>query len=106
MISATLQLPFDAGPLDSRTMTLGEGAVLLHRFALPAERLIRDVLAVTASAPFRQMRTPGGRLMSVAMSNCGELGWVSDAGGYRYETKDPLSGNRWPAMPSAFFELA
>ena len=45
------------------------------------------------------MVTPGGRRMSVAMTNCGDVGWVSDASGYRYATHDPLTGSRWPAMP-------
>ena len=44
--------------------------------------------------------------MSVAMSNCGELGWVSDRTGYRYSAADPLSGQPWPVMPDSFVELA
>lgn len=88
------------------TLVLGDGALLLRGFALPADQLLRDVLDVTATAPFRQMNTPGGRRMSVAMSNCGTVGWVSDARGYRYETLDPVSGRRWPQLPRSFAELA
>jgi alkylated DNA repair protein (DNA oxidative demethylase) len=106
MIPATFDLPFGAQPLDLRTVMLGEGALLLRGFALPAEGLMRDALAVTSIAPFRQMSTPGGRRMSVAMSNCGALGWVSDVRGYRYEPRDPLGGQPWPDMPRSFSDLA
>ena len=64
---------------------------------------LRDV--VTA-APFRHMITPGGYRMSVAMTNCGPLGWVSDRSGYRYDAIDPVSGLGWPSMPKPFFKLA
>ena len=92
--------------MDSPTTVLGDGAVLLRGFALPADKLLREVLAVTAQAPFRQMLTPGGRRMSVAMSNCGEVGWVSDARGYRYESRDPVTAKPWPRMPRSFTDLA
>jgi alkylated DNA repair protein (DNA oxidative demethylase) len=106
VIPTTLDLPLGNDPLDSRITPLGDGAVLLRGFALPADSLIRDARAVAAIAPFRQMQTPGGRHMSVAMTNCGPLGWVSDARGYRYEARDPTTGERWPDMPSSFSELA
>jgi alkylated DNA repair protein (DNA oxidative demethylase) len=61
---------------------------------------------VVAQAPFRHMVTPGGARMSVAMSNCGALGWVTDRRGYRYEANDPVSGRPWPALPAAFARLA
>jgi alkylated DNA repair protein (DNA oxidative demethylase) len=62
--------------------------------------------AITAQVPFRHMTTPGGFIMSVAMTNCGAAGWVSDTSGYRYTAVDPQSGERWPAMPGAFAQLA
>ena len=62
--------------------------------------------AVAAEAPFRHMRTPGGRRIGVAMTNCGDLGWVSDRHGYRYAPHDPDSGLPWPAMPPVLRELA
>jgi len=61
---------------------------------------------VTAAAPFRHMLTPGGHRISVAMTNCGELGWVTDRSGYRYTAVDPESGENWPSMPQGFRELA
>jgi alkylated DNA repair protein (DNA oxidative demethylase) len=44
--------------------------------------------------------------MSVAMTNCGEAGWVSDANGYRYDSLDPETGRPWPAIPELFLTLA
>lgn len=80
---------------------------MLRRFALRFERaLAAGVSAVAAAAPFRHMTTPAGYSMSVAMTNCGELGWISDPTGYRYSAADPESGSPWPAMPAAFAELA
>ena len=83
------------------------GAMLLSGFALdPAQALWAAVNAVISAAPLRQLHTPGGQLMQVAMSNCGELGWVSDARGYRYQALDPDSGKPWPAMPALIQQLA
>jgi alkylated DNA repair protein (DNA oxidative demethylase) len=90
-----------------RDETLGEGACLLGGFALPvAEDVLAAVSAVTAVAPFRQMVTPGGYRMSVAMSNCGVAGWVTDRSGYRYAPLDPDSNKPWPAMPAVLADLA
>lgn len=87
--------------------TLCEGAVLLRGFAPAHEREILDALdGVIRAAPWRHMLTPGGLRMSVAMSNCGQLGWISDRCGYRYSANDPQSGQSWPAMPRAFTQLA
>jgi alkylated DNA repair protein (DNA oxidative demethylase) len=86
---------------------LGPGTMLLRGFALPAETaVLSDLQAVTARAPFRHMVTPGGFRMSVAMTNCGSLGWVTDRTGYRYDTVDPDSGKKWPPMPESFLDLA
>ena len=86
---------------------MADGAMVLRGFAraLQAE-LLADVQAVIASAPLRQLITPGGLRMSVAMTNCGTLGWVSDRRGYRYDAIDPERGAPWPAMPSSFTRLA
>ena len=67
---------------------------------------MQGVDAVAAAAPLRHLVTPGGQTMSVAMSNCGPLGWVSDRRGYRYSAVDPLSNQPWPAMPADFLALA
>jgi len=87
--------------------TITEGAWLLRGFAATsAAELMEAVRQVAAAAPFRHMTTPGGYRMSVAMTNCGPLGWVSDARGYRYAANDPESGAPWPGMPAVFERLA
>ena len=80
--------------------------VLLHGFAAATGDLDAAVELVSAAAPFRQLKTPGGRLMSAAMTSCGACGWYSDARGYRYERLDPLTGQPWPAIPEPFLRLA
>ena len=86
---------------------LAPGAVVLTGFAVPiAPALVEAVRATAAVAPFRHMLTPGGRAMSVAMTNCGPLGWVTDHKGYRYSPTDPDSGRPWPPMPQVFLGLA
>src|SRR5579863_10227457 len=86
---------------------LAEGAVLLRGYAAAEqESLIGAVEQIAAAAPFRHMITPGGQKMSVAMTNCGQVGWVSDRKGYRYDSMDPESGRKWPEMPVAFLRLA
>jgi alkylated DNA repair protein (DNA oxidative demethylase) len=86
---------------------MAEGAVLLRGRALPREAaILAGIAAVAAAAPFRRMMTPGGYTMSVAMTACGAVGWVTDRSGYRYAPTDPQSGRTWPAMPAAFRELA
>ena len=90
-----------------RPQVLAPGAVLLRGFAQEfSGSLLQAVQQVTAQAPFRHLITPGGLRMSVAMSNCGALGWVSDRDGYRYNRFDPDSGAPWPAMPPCFVALA
>jgi alkylated DNA repair protein (DNA oxidative demethylase) len=86
---------------------MAEGAVLLRSFALPCEDAVVPALRkIVREAPFRRMMTPGGHQMSVAMTNCGDAGWVTDQRGYRYDGADPESGRQWPQMPDAFRELA
>lgn len=81
--------------------------VLLKGFAVPVEiTLLTDLASVIEAAPFRHMITPGGFAMSVAMTNCGELGWVTDKTGYRYDVLDPLTGKPWPEMPTSLMALA
>jgi len=90
-----------------RSQPLGTGAVVLRGFATDRERaLLAGIDDVVARAPLRHMVTPGGQRMSVAMTNCGALGWVTDRSGYRYDALDPESGERWPPMPAAFQQLA
>lgn len=94
-------------PAPTGDLRLGPGAVLLRGRALAdLAQLLADLAAVTSAAAFRHMCTPGGQRMSVAMSNCGALGWTSDRAGYRYTPVDPDTGRPWPAMPPAFRALA
>ena len=94
--------PGDAG----RREDLAAGAVILRGRALPADALLAALDGVAAASPFRNMVTPGGFTMSVAMTNCGAAGWVTDRRGYRYDAVDPGSGRPWPDMPGPFLELA
>lgn len=83
-----------------------EGMDVLRCFALEvADELVTAIGVLSAEAPFRHMVTPGGQSMSAAMTNCG-LGWVTDRGGYRYATHDPVSGRAWPQVPVLFLDLA
>jgi DNA oxidative demethylase len=97
----------DLFDLPSSTLALAEGATLLRAFAATAEApLLTALHAVATDAPFRHMSTPGGFTMSVAMTNCGAAGWVTDRRGYRYDPIDPASARPWPCMPAAFIGLA
>jgi len=83
------------------------GLTHLPGFALPCEQtLLADIEAIATAAPFRHMLTPGGQRMSVAMTNCGAVGWVTDRKGYRYDPLDPATGRAWPALPASFAALA
>src|SRR5262249_44341599 len=98
---------FDMDPLPPSRQELEEGAVLLRGFAVvEAPQLIDEVGRVAQTAAFRHLVTPGGYGMSVAMTNCGRVGWVSDRTGYRYDPVDPDTGVPWPAMPGPFLNIA
>src|SRR3954451_20917324 len=106
----TMEL-FEDGPASARDGSarepLAAGAMVLRGFAQPvAPALWSDLGHVLEAAPLRHWVTPGGLRMSVAMSNCGALGWVSDRRGYRYDRIDPYSGHAWPPMPPSFLNLA
>lgn len=88
-------------------MDLGEGAKVLREFALPdVDEILSACKSVIAVAPFRHMVTPGGRTMSVALTNCGQVGWVTDRTGYSYQRCDPINGKPWPDMPEIFQRVA
>lgn len=93
------------GGSNTQPIALGPGISLLRSFA-DSRCLMPLIGHITQAAPFRHLVTPGGQTMSVAMTNCGPLGWVSDRSGYRYDARDPLSGHAWPSMPEAFRALA
>ncbi len=102
-----LDLFADAPPAQRSVEPIGPGAAVLRGFALDsAGELIAGIEHVSSISPFRHLVTPGGFTMSVAMTNCGVAGWVSDRSGYRYDRLDPLTGKPWPPMPSAFWALA
>jgi len=98
---------FDRNGCEADNVALGPDAVVLRRFVGGAAGdVLADMHAVVARAPFRTMVTPGGYAMSVAMTNCGTAGWVTDRTGYRYASHDPVSGDAWPALPASFLDLA
>ncbi|MDI9280121.1 DNA oxidative demethylase AlkB [Pantoea sp. EABMAA-21] len=86
---------------------MSEGAVILKGFLLKHEQeLLRNLERITDLSAFRHMVTPGGYRMSVAMTNCGPRGWVTDERGYRYSETDPETGHAWPEMPALYSQLA
>ena len=94
-------------PRERTCEPLDSGAAILRAFVSGDEpALLAEVESISAHAPFRHLITPGGFRMSVAMTNCGELGWVSDRTGYRYDPIDPQTGAHWPAMPAHFRDVA
>lgn len=98
---------FDGQQSPSTFERLEEGAVILRGFALLEScALVEETERIARIAQFRQMMTPGGYTMSVAMTNCGRVGWVSDPGGYRYDRLDPETSEPWPSMPAEFLNLA
>ena len=107
MPSDALTLALDEAQADASRVALGLCAVLLRGFARErAPELVAAIAPITAVSPFRHMVTPGGWEMSVALTNCGQVGWVTDRTGYRYDAIDPATGRPWPAMPRAFADLA
>lgn len=104
---AAIDLLSDGPQSVSGAEVIAEGATLLHGFARPdAEALFKGIGQIVGLAPFRHMATRGGHRMSVAMTNCGAAGWVSDRRGYRYDPLDPDTAQAWPAMPESFLSLA
>lgn len=94
-------------PTPGQRDSIGRRAFVLRGFALPyVDDLVPALADIAASSPFRNMVTPGGFTMSVALTNCGPMGWTTDRHGYRYTAVDPESGKPWPAMPDAFAALA
>lgn len=101
----TLEL-FEAPAQDPR-QRLGPASMVLRGYALPYVCEVMPALeAIGAMSPFRHMVTPGGYTMSVALTNCGALGWTTDRSGYRYTCVDPDTGEPWPRMPEVFARLA
>ncbi|MDL0430381.1 DNA oxidative demethylase AlkB [Marinobacter sp. TBZ242] len=98
---------FDQSPPEPRAEPICEGAIVLRGLARESgAELLAQIERVAGQAPFRQMQTPGGHTMSVAMTCCGDWGWVTDAKGYRYQQQDPVSGAPWSNMPALFRILA
>ncbi len=94
-------------PTSAQQLPIAMDAYLLSGYALLDElQLLADLQQILAAAPPRRMMTPMGRMMSAAMTNCGELGWTSDANGYRYTSLNPSNGQPWPRLPNCFLTLA
>jgi len=106
-MAPTLDLFGDDDTAQHGREAIGPQSFVLRSFAQPyADALMQGVDDVTAQSPFRHMDTPGGYTMSVALTNCGQLGWTTDARGYRYSRIDPMTGAPWPDLPDAFLRLA
>lgn len=90
----------------STRKVLADGAVLLRAFVEEPAALVDSIAKIAEIAPFRHLIVPSGHRMSVAMTNCGAAGWVSDRTGYRYDAFDPTTGKMWPEMPQHFLTLA
>ncbi|MCP5143691.1 MAG: DNA oxidative demethylase AlkB [Gammaproteobacteria bacterium] len=102
-----MQTEIDFSTDGESARVLDDGAMLLRGYAVDdADLLLAAIARISAAAPFRHMQTPGGQTMSVAMTNCGPYGWVTDRRGYRYQSEDPLSGQPWPSMPDEMLNLA
>ena len=71
------------------------------------ERLVAEIRDIVGEAPLFVPTMPGtGKEMSVRMTNCGPLGWVTDKErGYRYQTTHPVTGEPWPAIPAMLLEI-
>ena len=83
-------------------MRLPDGTELYPAALTPENQtaLVDEVSVVLADAPFYRPTMPrSGKPFAIEMSNAGELGWVSDKTGYRYQTTHPVTGCRWPAIP-------
>ncbi|HLI16711.1 MAG TPA: DNA oxidative demethylase AlkB [Rhodanobacteraceae bacterium] len=106
MHATTLPMFDEESPAGTREM-IAPGAWVLRGFALDcADELLAEIKVIDFQSPFRHLVTPGGKTMSVAMTNCGAVGWFSDRRGYRYTEVDPETGKPWPAMPEVFVRLA
>lgn len=98
---------FDTADAPGSAERLSEGAVLFHgRVSEHAEAIVEAIREINRVSPFRHLITPGGHRMSVSMTSCGALGWMSDRNGYRYTGSDPRSDLPWPSMPELFSDLA
>jgi len=96
-----------AAPQAASREQLEPGAFVLRAFALDEAPALFDAIQVVAqTAPFRHMTTARGLRMSVAMTNCGAAGWLSDRSGYRYDAIDPETNRPWPPIPDVFARLA
>jgi alkylated DNA repair protein (DNA oxidative demethylase) len=106
MPSASLPL-FASATTRGQRDALAPGTCALRGLALDAAPdLLAEVARIAQESPFRHLVTPGGCSMSVAMTNCGAVGWWSDRHGYRYTTIAPLTARPWPRLPPAFPQLA
>ncbi len=88
------------------TEVIDNDAIILKGFVrAKANQLVKDAELISQQSPFRTMTTPGGGKMSVAITNCGHCGWLSDEHGYRYQQIDPVTHRSWPEMPQSFLKI-
>ena len=78
-----------------------------HLDAEQQKVLLDEIRAIVAAAPLYQPAMPRtGKPLSVRMTNCGSLGWVTDKeGGYRYQPRHPVTNEPWPPIPQRLLEL-
>jgi len=68
--------------------------------------LVDEIRAVVREAPLYRPQMPRtGKPLSVRMTNCGDLGWVADKSGYRYQEDHPVTGAPWPPIPPRLLKL-
>jgi DNA oxidative demethylase len=68
--------------------------------------LLEEIRAVVRQAPLYRPEMPrSGKPFSVRMTNCGDLGWVADRSGYRYQDRHPVAGTPWPPIPDRLLQL-
>ncbi|WP_444995208.1 DNA oxidative demethylase AlkB [Aliikangiella sp. IMCC44359] len=78
---------------------------LLSNF-VNSQQLLSYIPSITQQAPFRKMLTPNGHYTNIAMTSCGDYGWVSDLKGYRYSATDPETQKPWPKIPEYLNQIA
>lgn len=81
-------------------INISKESFLFKGMLLPEEdNLLQEIKRVLKCNYWREISTPGGKPMSIKITNCGDFGWYSDKNGYRYSQLDPLTGKPWCKIP-------